>query len=98
VVSVSANPELVASFWDGVVLVPLLPTLGVRIEEMQENFLPEEEQRRPLLAAADSLVTLLKDNGWVARGHPLTRREPVNTLLVGVGFKPNPYLDKLRKP
>jgi hypothetical protein len=91
VVGIVPKPDMNASFFDGVKVTPYAkrgPDMPTREEDKQGKW---------CLAAASSLVEVLRESGWQATIFPAGKDElPFNTVKIRVGLKPNPYFSPVK--
>lgn len=88
VTELSARPELIGEYFDGVVVWAHRPRTPA-------GSFPNTEQERAKMwsdGAAASVVLFLRSNNWQADLRGVGKGEvPINTVKIMVGFKPNPY-------
>lgn len=88
IVSITPNPELEASFWDGVKIEPY--NFSGRVADSGGEM---QESRSKSRAATEALVAFLKSNNWEATamaGKPGDL--PLNTIRIKIGFKSFPHI------
>jgi hypothetical protein len=88
--TVNFRADLYAGYFDGVIIEPRRPAIGMPPMPSDNEFADQERSRQ----CATALVSYLLSKNWKARMNLWHDDQlPANTIRILVGFKPNPFYD-----